>query len=251
MNNFFEKIKTIIKQFPFLTIFLLLFPVAIFSLERYCNSDRLYIMSEGRAQDQVLVNGYKDDVAKDTSKCAARLHNSILALKARKEGVLEDATYYYEGLFFYSLLLGILSILGSMMVVLLVKDGWTQTSSDVKVTLAIIFLACSIFYFMPKLINNEQNYKSNIAVYYVYSKQVVYSTNIITLHYCCDTSKNPEAMLRSTADSNYTVMANNLLMHYDMNTAEATNSWNEFKSGLNSKTGSKTNGASATQAAQH
>jgi hypothetical protein len=241
MNNFFEKIKSTIAAYPFVTILLILFPISYISLDKYCDLDRRITISENKAQDTVLANSYKSYTANDSSRYTARLHKSLLVVKARKDGALEDAVYYYEGIFFYSLLLGILSIFGSMLLVLLVKDGWTQTSNDIKATLAILFLSCSICYFIPRLVNNEQNYKDNIATYYVFSKQLVYSTNILTLHYCCDTSKDPGAILRQAADSNYNVVGNNLHMHYDINTTEASKNWDEFKSGMHDKTGKGNN----------
>ncbi len=173
---------------------------------------------------------FKDCVVKDTTGCSQRVLKSMMILKQRKNDALDDATWYYENTYIAAHLLGILSIFGSVIVLLVITHGWEKAGTDLKLTFGGVFMVCSTCYFLPRFMNNDVNYKSNMNTYYAFSKQLNYSTKTLSFHCCCFTGNNPDSLMIATADSNFEVISNNLAIHYDMNFDEATRYFDEFKS---------------------
>jgi hypothetical protein len=227
-----QRIINFLKQYPFSIVVVVLFFIVYSWTNALTLRDRKDTQVSEKKLDAIVLDSFYFNrcIAKDSSKSASRLMKSIMVLKQRKDNAMDDATYYYECIFIYSHILGIFSILGSLIILLVITKGWNDSSLDLRIALGSVFLICSVSYFIPKLMGSEQNYKDNMATFYNYNKQINYSIKVLSFHCCCDTSKDADKLLIATADSNFTTINNNLTFYYDINFGEAAKYFEEFKS---------------------
>ncbi len=225
-------IRDFLRAYPFMLLFSVVFLVVFTSTYIYTNQDRAYYQLSEARLDNLAIDSFhfQSCVAADSAKSTARLLKSIMMLKERKNNAMADATWYYEGTFMFSHILGICSLLGTILLILVITKGWEGVSTDLKITFGAIFMTCSTCYFLPRLMNNDKNYIKNINTYYNFSKQINYSSKILSYHCCCDNSRNSDSILTAAADSNFNVINNNITMYYDIDANEATKYFDEFKS---------------------
>lgn len=220
-----------LRKYPFSFIFLGLFLLVFISTWMYTRYDikQTSIFNNRIDSASLTAFQFKDCVNEDSTGCTGRLLKSMMIMKQRKNDALDDATLYYENTFIYAHLLGILSIFGSMLILLVVTQGLEKANNDLKIAIGSVFMVCSTCYFLPKFMNNEVNYKENMNIYYAMSRQLNYSTKNLSYHCCCYSGSNPDSLIIHTADSNFSVIGNNLTQFYDMDFDIATKYFEEFK----------------------
>ena len=230
--NLFRSCIAIARKYPMT----LLFAFAFFMVAAYSYSMANIYGENFRAKEQRVdafaVDSFyfKTCVARDSSKAAARLIKSMMILKERKDNVFDEATFYYHGIYFFSHILGIFSIIGGLFITLLVANGWANASTDLKLAIGGLFLVCSLSFFIPKLMDNERTYASCGAAYLNFNRQINYSVKVLSHHCCCNDSRNPDSLLNATADSNFTIINDNMSVNYQVNFNEASKYFDNLKS---------------------
>lgn len=216
-KNVFVKFSVILLVITGITVYIL------------SHNDRLETIAAEEKQDAVLLAGYHKYVSQDTQRNSLRLYSSIRALREVKNNNLDDATFYYFGLFFYSPVLGICSILGGILIILLISKTQPEKDADIRNALGFLFFVCSVAYLIPRIMNNEKNYEANLSEFYACKKQMIYNARVLSYYYCCDTSSMREHKLTALADSNFTILQTNMGMHYEINVSEAAKSFEELQ----------------------
>ncbi len=114
-----------LRKYPFSFIFLGLFLLVFISTWMYTRYDikQTSIFNNRIDSASLTAFQFKDCVNEDSTGCTGRLLKSMMIMKQRKNDALDDATWYYENTFIYAHLLGILSIYGSMLILLVVTQG--------------------------------------------------------------------------------------------------------------------------------
>ena len=223
-NSNFSKIK-----YPFTILSIATVVTTLLAVLYYAKKDTRLTINEEKRYDTQLISSYQKYYAKDTSRNSFRMNSSIEVLLGMKSNALDDATEFYEGTYIFAHLLGICSILASILILFLINSGWRDADPDIKASVFILFMVCSISYLIPRLMNNEKNYGDTRSIFYTCKRQVIYSTKIFSAFYCSDTPANRIQILTEAADSNFSVIQANIDMHYDMNTGEATKHFEELQ----------------------
>jgi len=234
-----DPILSKIKSYPITSIYFMLLMIIVVIVYSYSFIDRNRSLDNESKQDTSLNAALTHSLQDNSDKSVERVRKSMETLTAMKNDYYAEANDYYRYLYVFSVLLSFTSIAGSIVILLLVKSGWTEATPDVRLAVGVIFFIASLLYLMPKLMNEEQNYTANLGSYYQLKRQLVYSTQHLSSHYCCEPlNSRPSDMNKSlcaVADSNYATMRNNLDKHYGLNVSEAYSRFETFQKSMTTK----------------
>lgn len=195
----------------------------------YCASDKQLTERENLQVDSTLMENFHNLTKIDSCKASQEFYTSTKMLLLIKNGFLNDLNDNYRFLCFFSLLFCVFSTVATIILFLITKNGWDHTESQYK----FIFL-CSCFmavisYTVPRIMNNETNYKGSKSSFYSYKKQVIYSASIYERLKSKAINCND---IQTATDSNYHFMQENVNKYYDMNLEEIKSSFTELKEGF-------------------